>query len=60
MATITRDCPDKGKTIEMNVKRLSLKKWKDVQLVKAWSEITKEQKRQAALDYLELAMAKFV
>ena len=63
VATIARDCPDKGKTIEMDVKRLSLKKWTDVQLVKgssyAWSEITREQKRQAALDYLELAMAKF-
>ena len=64
VATITRDFPDEGKTIEMDVKMLSQTKWTEVQLVKgysyAWPEITREQKRQAALGHLESNVAKLV
>ena len=64
VATITRDCPSNCKTIEMDVKRLSKKKWEEVRFAKgypyAWGEITRGQKRQAAFDYLEFSAAKLV
>ncbi len=58
VATITRECANKGKRIEMEVKKLTKKKWQSAQSVKGydyeWEGMTQHQRKQAALDYLEL------
>ena len=58
VATITRECANKGKVVEMEVKKLTKKKWQSAQSVKQydyhWEAITQDQRKQAALDFIEL------
>ena len=58
VATIARECANKGKQIEMVVKKLTKKKWQSARSEKGydyeWEAITADQRKQAALDFLEL------
>ena len=60
VATITRECANRGKTIEMEVKKLTRKKWDTARAAKGydyeWVGITDEQRKQAALDYLDIVV----
>ena len=60
VATIARECTERGNTIEMEVKKLTKKKWETARAAKAydydWASITAEQRKQAALDYLDLVV----
>jgi phage terminase Nu1 subunit (DNA packaging protein) len=60
VATITRECANRGKTIEMEVKKLTKKKLETARDAKAydydWVRITDEQRKQAALDYLDVVV----
>ena len=64
VATITREGPLKGNTIEMDVKQFTKKKWEDIARVKGyaylWANVTSEQKKRAALEYLELQVPNFI
>ena len=58
VATIAREIANQGKQIEMVVKKLSKKTWQSAQSEKGydykWENITADQRKQAALDFLEL------